>query len=72
MRLGALELNNVVTYTVIIEAENDDRKLLPGMTANARIETAKRDMRCAFQPMPCASSRAPPTWRRRRPLRCSS
>jgi HlyD family secretion protein len=43
VRLGALELNNVVTYTVIIEAENDDRKLLPGMTANARIETAKLD-----------------------------
>src|SRR5262245_30084400 len=43
VRLGALELNNVVTYTVIIEAENDDRKLLPGMTANARIETAKID-----------------------------
>jgi HlyD family secretion protein len=43
VRLGALELNNVVTYTVIIEAENDDRKLLPGMTANARTETAKLD-----------------------------
>jgi HlyD family secretion protein len=43
VRLGALELNNVVTYTVIIEAENDDRKLLPGMTANARIESAKLD-----------------------------
>jgi len=43
VRLGALELNNVVTYTVIIEAGNDDRKLLPGMTANARIETAKLD-----------------------------
>jgi HlyD family secretion protein len=43
VRLGALELNNVVTYTAIIEAENDDRKLLPGMTANARIETAKLD-----------------------------
>jgi len=43
VRLGALELNNVVTYTVIIEAENDDRKLLPGMTANARIESARLD-----------------------------
>ena len=43
VRLGALELNNVVTYTVIIEAENDDRKLLPGMTANARIENARVD-----------------------------
>ena len=43
VRLGALELNNVVTYTVIIEADNDDRKLLPGMTANARVETARLD-----------------------------
>jgi HlyD family secretion protein len=43
VRLGATELNNVVTYTVIIEASNDDRKLLPGMTATARIESAKVD-----------------------------
>jgi HlyD family secretion protein len=43
VRLGALELNNVVTYTVIIEADNDDRRLLPGMTANAKIESAKLD-----------------------------
>ena len=37
------ELNNVVTYTVIIDAANDDRMLLPGMTADARIESAKLD-----------------------------
>ena len=34
MRLAATEFNNVVTYTVIIEAQNDDRRLFPGMTAN--------------------------------------
>lgn len=43
VRLAATELNNVVTYTVIIEAANADRRLFPGMTANVQIETAKRD-----------------------------
>ena len=43
VRLAATELNNVVTYTVIIEAANEDRRLFPGMTANVQIETAKRD-----------------------------
>jgi HlyD family secretion protein len=40
IRLGGVELNNVVTYTVMIEAGNDDRMLLPGMTAEAKIESA--------------------------------
>ena len=43
VRLAATEINNVVTYTVIIEAANEDRKLFPGMTANVQIEAAKRD-----------------------------
>lgn len=43
VRLAAIELNNVVTYTVIIEAANEDRRLFPGMTANVEIETARRD-----------------------------
>jgi HlyD family secretion protein len=43
VRLAATELQNVVTYTVIIEAANTDRKLFPGMTANVQIETARRD-----------------------------
>ncbi len=43
IRLAATEINNVVTYTVIIEAKNEDRRLFPGMTANARIESARRD-----------------------------
>ena len=43
VRLSATELQNVVTYTVIIEASNDDRKLFPGMTANVQIEVAKKD-----------------------------
>jgi HlyD family secretion protein len=43
VRLAATELNGVVTYTVIIEAANEDRKLFPGMTANVSIESAKRE-----------------------------
>jgi HlyD family secretion protein len=43
VRLAATELQNVVTYTVIIEASNNDRRLFPGMTANVQIESAKRD-----------------------------
>jgi HlyD family secretion protein len=43
VRLAATELQNVVTYTVIIEADNDDRRLFPGMTANVQIATASRD-----------------------------
>lgn len=43
VRLASTELNNVVTYTVIIEAMNEDRRLFPGMTANVRIESARRD-----------------------------
>jgi HlyD family secretion protein len=43
IRLASTEINNVVTYTVIIEAENEDRRLFPGMTANVRIESARRD-----------------------------
>ncbi|MGH6814520.1 MAG: efflux RND transporter periplasmic adaptor subunit [Hyphomicrobiaceae bacterium] len=43
VRLAATELQNVVTYTVIIEAANGDRRLFPGMTANVQIETDKRD-----------------------------
>lgn len=43
VRLSATELQNIVTYTVIIEAANEDRRLYPGMTANVQIETAHRD-----------------------------
>ena len=43
VRLAATELQNVVTYTVIVEAANEDRRLFPGMTANVEIETDTRD-----------------------------
>ena len=43
VRLAATEISNVVTYTVIIEAENEGRRLFPGMTANVVILSAERD-----------------------------
>jgi len=41
VRLAADTTQNVVTYTVVIEAENRGGRLLPGMTANATIETGR-------------------------------
>ena len=43
VRLAPIELNNVVTYTVIITAGNPQRKLLPGMTAIVEIVTGKSE-----------------------------
>jgi HlyD family secretion protein len=43
VRLAPNEANNVVTYTVIITAENPDKKLLPGMTAIVEIVTGKSE-----------------------------
>ncbi len=43
VRLGSQTVNNVVIYTTIIAIENPRRELLPGMTANLRIETDRRD-----------------------------
>lgn len=34
IRLQPVESSNVITYTVIIDAPNDEMKLMPGMTAN--------------------------------------
>lgn len=43
VRLAAAIIQNVVTYTVIITSKNEDRRLYPGMTANATIETGVRE-----------------------------
>lgn len=37
VRKGAQVVQNVVTYNVVISADNADQKLLPGMTANVKI-----------------------------------
>lgn len=39
VRLNALTTANVVTYTVVVKAENPDLKLLPGLTATISIYT---------------------------------
>ena len=43
VRLGSQNVQNVVIYTTIISIDNPRRELLPGMTANLRVETERRD-----------------------------
>jgi HlyD family secretion protein len=43
LRLGSQTVQNVVIYTAIISVENPRLELKPGMTANLRIETERRD-----------------------------
>jgi HlyD family secretion protein len=42
IRLSPTTLQNVVTYIVVVAAQNADGRLLPGMTANVEILTALR------------------------------
>lgn len=42
VRIAGTAINNVVTYTVVVLAENPRQKLLPGMTATVRIVTGAR------------------------------
>jgi HlyD family secretion protein len=42
IRKAPEEVQNVVTYTVVLTARNPDQLLLPGMTASARIVTARK------------------------------
>src|SRR5262249_34283303 len=43
IRKMPLTTQNVVAYTVVVSAENEDLLLLPGMTANVRILVQQRD-----------------------------
>jgi HlyD family secretion protein len=43
IRLGAQMVQNVVTYTVVINAENRELRLLPGMTTTVRVITDRRE-----------------------------
>ena len=43
VRYGAITNQNVINYDCVIEVNNTDLKLLPGMTANVSIITAERD-----------------------------
>ena len=42
VRLGSQNVQNVVIYTAVVEVENADLALLPGMTANLRVFTERR------------------------------
>jgi HlyD family secretion protein len=42
VRLNPTTIQNVVTYTVVVESPNSDLKLLPGMTANLSFQVEKR------------------------------
>lgn len=43
IRKSPQNVQNVVSYTVVISAQNQDMALLPGMTANVRIVVEQRD-----------------------------
>lgn len=43
VRYGAITNQNVINYDTVIEVNNADLKLLPGMTANVSIVTAERE-----------------------------
>jgi HlyD family secretion protein len=43
IRKSAVTNSNVVTYTVVVNAANPNKELLPGMTANVRIVTDSRN-----------------------------
>jgi HlyD family secretion protein len=43
VRKAAQNVQNVVTYTALVTANNDAGQLMPGMTANVRIVTDTRE-----------------------------
>jgi HlyD family secretion protein len=43
IRKASTVVQNVVTYSVLVSADNDDLRLLPGLTANVRIVVDERD-----------------------------
>lgn len=66
VRLAPIEEQNVVTYTVVINARNPRRQLLPGMTASIDIVTGRREnvLRASnaavrFRPPPDLAPEAP-------------
>ena len=43
VRINGVSVQNVVTYSVMVQANNPDQLLLPGMTANVKVITAERN-----------------------------
>jgi HlyD family secretion protein len=60
VRKASLNVQNVITYTALVSANNENQTLLPGMTANVRVIT---DVREGVLKVPNASLRfKPPGW----------
>ena len=58
IRLASTTVQNVVTYPVIVEADNPGEKLFPGMTANINVEVARKENALVI---PAAALRFAPT-----------
>ena len=43
VRIAPTTVSNVVTYTVIVDVDNQEQKMIPGMTANVSIITNKSE-----------------------------
>jgi HlyD family secretion protein len=43
VRKAGVEVSNVITYTVVVKADNYDHRLLPGMTANVTLIISQRE-----------------------------
>jgi len=59
IRLNPVTVQNVVNYTVVVDVDNDQLKLMPGMTANVKVLVASAqnvirvpNMALRFQPPP--------------------
>jgi len=60
VRKASLNVQNVITYTALVSASNENQTLLPGMTANVRVIT---DVRDGVLKVPNAALRfKPPGW----------
>lgn len=58
LRLKSEEVNNIVTYVAVVAAQNDDGKLMPGMTANLEITT---EIKAGVTRIPAQAERFRPT-----------
>jgi HlyD family secretion protein len=75
VRLAPQTVQNVITYTAVVEVANPDLKLKPGMTANVTVVTAQRENVLAIpnsalrfqpegqQPATRRGNRAPVVWK---------
>ena len=62
VRLSSTMNQNVVTYVVVVASSNPEGRLMPGMTANLRFETAKSDGEALRVPNAALRFEPPPDW----------